>query len=149
MGMFDDIKCKFPLPVAGANGLSYQTKDTPQQFLDLYEIRVDGTLWHQDYDIEDHSDAAIWTREHPGQKSPEGLSEFIGCMTRVNKRWEQQLTFTGEIVFYAMYSGGDGKLTNSHKRDGWLVWSAHFVSGKLIHLALSENRVPEQSANLA
>lgn len=60
MGMFDDIKCKYPLPLNGANDLVYQTKDTPAQFLDKYEIREDGTLWHENYDIEDQSEAAFW-----------------------------------------------------------------------------------------
>ena len=45
MGMFDDIKCKYPLPLDGANALDYQTKDTDAQNLDNYEIREDGTLW--------------------------------------------------------------------------------------------------------
>lgn len=56
MGMFDYLQCKYPLPNAGDNDLEYQTKDTPAQFLDRYEIRVDGSLRHLDYDIEDKSD---------------------------------------------------------------------------------------------
>ncbi len=45
--MFDELRCKYPLPVSGANRLIYQTKDTEAQCLDLYEIRKNGTLWHQ------------------------------------------------------------------------------------------------------
>ncbi len=52
MGMFDYLKCKYPLPDASDNDLEYQTKDTPAQFLDNYEIRADGSLWHLDYDID-------------------------------------------------------------------------------------------------
>jgi hypothetical protein len=40
------------LPDASDNDLEYQTKDTPAQFLDNYEIRADGSLWHLDYDID-------------------------------------------------------------------------------------------------
>lgn len=47
MGMFDYVRCQYPLPVAGANDLEYQTKDTPAQDLDHYEIHADGSLWHQ------------------------------------------------------------------------------------------------------
>jgi hypothetical protein len=67
MGMFDHLKCKYPLPDAGDNDLEYQTKDTPAQFLDNYEIRADGSLWHLDYDIEDRSDP-----------NAEGLARLVG-----------------------------------------------------------------------
>ena len=74
MGMYDELRCKYPLPVKGANDLLYQTKDTPSQFIDLYEIRADGTVWRQNYDIKDRSDPKA-----------EGLERIIGCMTRINK----------------------------------------------------------------
>lgn len=45
MGMFDYIKCKYPLPVEGANERSFQTKDTPSQSLDHYEIKENGMLF--------------------------------------------------------------------------------------------------------
>jgi hypothetical protein len=41
MGMFDYIKYR---------GEEYQTKDTPRQLMDNYEIRDDGTLWYENYD---------------------------------------------------------------------------------------------------
>ena len=43
MGMFDYITYK---------GNKYQTRDTPSQTLDNYEIREDGTLWHNTYCME-------------------------------------------------------------------------------------------------
>ena len=73
MGMFDELKCKYPLPIDGLSERIFQTKDTDSQFLDCYEIREDGTFWHEEYDIEDHSD-----------HNAEGLEKFLGCMTRVN-----------------------------------------------------------------
>ena len=45
MGLYDNIRCQFSLPLAGANDLPYQTKDTDMQGLATYEIREDGTLW--------------------------------------------------------------------------------------------------------
>lgn len=60
MGTFDYLRCKYPLPLAGANALTFQTKNTPAQFLDTYELREDGTLWHEAYDTEDHSDLALF-----------------------------------------------------------------------------------------
>ena len=49
MGMFDDINCKYPLPMpADAQGytgsVDFQTKSL-NNALDKFEIREDGTLW--------------------------------------------------------------------------------------------------------
>ena len=106
MGMFDYVRCHYPLPVEGAAALEYQTKDTPAQWMDQYEIRDDGTLWHEEYDTEDRSD-----------QNAEGFERIFGIATRVNKRWEP-VTMTGEIVFYA----------------GDFEFSAYFVGGELKHL---------------
>ena len=106
MGMFDYLRCHYPLPVEGGAALEYQTKDTPAQWLDQYEIRTDGTLWHQDYDTEDRSDP-----------SAEGFARLFGCATRVNERWEP-VALTGEVVFYS----------------GDFEFSAYFVRGELKHL---------------
>lgn len=108
MGLFDYLRCNYPLPVEGAELLEYQTKDTPAQWMDQYEIRADGTLWHENYDTEDRSDP-----------NAEGFDRLFGCMTRVNKRWEPVL-LTGEIVFYA--------------ED--IEFSAYFVGGKLMRLEM-------------
>jgi len=133
MGMFDDLRCEYPLPVVGANGLAYQTKDTPAQYLDLYEIRSDGTLWHQEYDIEDHSKLGKWMAENPGKEPSEeqiNLMNIGGCMTRVNKRWVQE-HLTGEIRFYTSLG---------QKHTGWIEWSADFVEGKLNQLHLIQDK---------
>ena len=147
MGMFDDIRCKYPLPLAGANDLGYQTKDTDRQFMDLYEIREDGTLWHECYDFEDRSKLAKWKAVNPGKEPPKELKDdpfaFMGIMTRVNQRWEQ-VNVTGEIRFYTTYRIVDGKMVDTERSDGgWLEWSAYFVNGKLNQVHLVENRSPK------
>lgn len=106
MGMFDCIRCKCPLPVPFSDDNEPQTKDTPSQQLDSYEIREDGTLWHEEYDIEDQSNP-----------NAEGLLRFAGCMTRVNKRWVPT-KFTGSINFYG--EGEDGE---------WLEYQTYFIGG--------------------
>lgn len=50
MGMFDCIRCEYPLPVAGAQDYEYQTKDTPNQHMDTYTITADGRLLVEEYD---------------------------------------------------------------------------------------------------
>jgi hypothetical protein len=96
MGMFDNIKYE---------GNEYQTKDTPAQLLDYYEIRADGTLWHQEYDLviipdEDALLKQRWNYE--------------------NKRWEFCEDFIGEIRFYRALDS-----------DNWEEYSAYFKDGKL------------------
>lgn len=133
--MFDDITCRYPLPVEGANALSYQTKDTPAQMLDLYEIREDGTLWHEAYDIEDRSERGAWLKAHPGEPEPEwSLLQLGGCCAKVNRRWEFE-PMTGEVRFYDM-------LEKPHSKSGWIEFSAYFVNGALKHLELLDHRPP-------
>lgn len=115
MGMFDDIRCKYPLPVEGANNLDYQTKDTPDQSLDRYEIREDGTLWHEKYDtkIESPPDAPLgfyWHRE--------------------NKRWEP-VKMKGGLRFYT---------TLPPDHSGWIEWQAEFEDGQLKQVQLLKHR---------
>lgn len=114
MGMFDELRCHYPLTVPGANELLYQTKSFDAD-LDLYEIREDGTLWHQDYDVEDHSDP-----------NAEGFMRFGGMMTRVRQRWEP-VTLTGEVRFYSNLPPDSSD---------WIEWSASFVDGRLRELHL-------------
>ena len=112
MGMFDYLQCHYPLPIKGANNLKFQTKDTDAQFLDNYEIREDGTLWHEIYDVEDRSDP-----------NADGIMALVGKMTRINSRWERDM-MTGEIRFYA------------HRGEDWLEFSAYFVGGELRQLEI-------------
>lgn len=48
MGMYDELRCNYPLPVPGANERDYQTKDTPSQSLNKYEITADGVLRYKE-----------------------------------------------------------------------------------------------------
>ena len=116
MGMFDNIRCQYPMPVEGANDLDYQTKSTPEQWLDNYEIREDGTLFHEAYE----------SRTEDSPESP------IGFYVRRDKlRWEA-VNLTGEIRFYTSLPP---------KHSGWIEWSAYFVAGKLNQLHLIEHRL--------
>ena len=101
MGLFDTIRFR---------GHEYQSKDTPKQTLDNYEIREDGTLWTEDYDAEWISDA----------------DHFLGgYLNSHNHRWVQVENYTGEIRFYR-------NLDKEYKV--WEEFSAYFVRGHLKHL---------------
>ncbi len=88
MGLFDELTCHMALPGLGVTDAVFQTKSLPAMYMDRYELRADGTLWHEEYDIEDRSD--------PGAT---GVERLLGAMSRVNLRWEP-VNFTGEIYFY-------------------------------------------------
>ena len=50
MGMFDYVRCRYPLPHAECQDLSYQSKDTPEQGMQHYEITLDGNLLHESFE---------------------------------------------------------------------------------------------------
>jgi hypothetical protein len=129
MGMYDELTCRYPLSVAGANDLHYQTKDLDCQ-LDQLEIREDGTIWREGYDIEDRSDP-----------NAEGWMALRGALTRVNKRWEQ-LLLTGEVRFYEMLLDTGQDFNDRTREHGWLEWSAYFVRGNLSQLELIRHELP-------
>lgn len=101
MGMFDYIRY---------SGHDYQTKDTPAQLLDHYEIREDGTLWHTAYDTEWVEDENYLLKAY--------LRQF-------NEREEFCADFIGEIRFYR-------HLDKKHTQ--WEEFSAYFVNGKMREL---------------
>lgn len=125
MGMFDYIRCEYPMPATGANDLEYQTKDTPSQFMDLYLIRADGSLWREEYDIEDQSDP-----------NATGLDALVGCATRVNKRFVP-FDLTGGVAF-SYYDPASRELVE---------WSSYFLNGKLRELHLIEDTRAAKAGN--
>jgi hypothetical protein len=127
MGMFDYIRCLYPLPdgYVPQPDDEFQTKDTPSQYLDLYEIRPDGTLWQDIYDIEDRSDPKA-----------EGLMGLIGAGTRINQRWVQ-VPFHGDLNFYTSNvcgSGPHGIMTHDDSPPIGRDYVALFKDGHLIDL---------------
>ena len=66
MGMFDEVVCRYPLPWPEVQDATWQSKGTPAQYLDQYEIRADGSLWHLAYTqrFEDLPNDSIGFRIH-------------------------------------------------------------------------------------
>lgn len=137
MGMFDWIRCEYPLPdEPNGASLRFQTKDTPNQMLDDYRIDVNGELWVTTYDIEDR-----------GDPNAEGVRRIFGMMTRVNEREERVTDFTGTINFYiSNLSGGtpspDGYVWVTEDGAGGpaISWdyTAHLVKGQVVDLTGSK-----------
>lgn len=126
MGMYDVVKCEYPLPDGhNPTGEEYQTKDTPAQLLDTYRIAADGRLEHELYDIEDQSDPKA-----------EGVERIFGMMTRVNKRFEG-VSFHGALVFYTSNVSGVsavGVVTSDNKPPVYREYVALFKDGQLIDI---------------
>lgn len=108
MGMFDQVWCRYPLPGVGVLDVEFQSKDTPAQFCQDYEIRGDGTLWRLHYEIVDRSD--------PTATDP--LKRIFGSMARENEHWEREF-LSGAMRFYTKWS------------DEWLEFEALFLDGLL------------------
>jgi len=81
MGMFDEVRVLWPLPWPEMQDATWQSKDTPVQYLDHYEIREDGSLWHKAYDPRYEEDA----------EAPFGF-----VIHHDNERWERE-PFVGEL----------------------------------------------------
>lgn len=132
MGMYDKIRCKMPLPVdidVEHREHWFQTKSLGCA-MDYYEIREDGTLWREAYEIEDRSDPHA-----------EGLMRLVGCMTRVNKRWIPCSAFTGEIAFYT-FASDIGEKEAGRPNSGWIEFSTYFIRGQLKQFELMRCDMP-------
>jgi len=105
MGMFDYITY---------NGNKYQTKNTPSQSIDNYEIR-NNQLWYEDYDAE-------WIDAERGS--------FLGHIEKKNLRWTFCEKFIGEIRFYRLLNRKTSTLEE---------YSSYFYKGQLKELHLLEN----------
>lgn len=55
MGMFDEIVVEYPLPDGWRPSERLQTKDF-ECFMEVYELRADGTLWQRQVRMEDNPD---------------------------------------------------------------------------------------------
>ncbi len=121
MGMFDIVRCEYPLPAGAEKVREWQSKDLPALYCETYTIRADGTLWHTDYDVEDR-----------GDKSKEGLERLIGSATPVNKREAFCADFSGDVEFY----GSDGK--SAYAPHTWWEFTATFKDGRLTEFKQTE-----------
>ena len=121
MGMYDDIVCKYPLPLPedtkGFHPYGFQTKDLDNA-LDCYEIREDGTLWLRECERE-------YTDGNPKGKT---WSEKIGIV-KETKVWWTHVKLTKTINMYT-YQHGEGEY------DYWVEFVIEFVDGVINKITL-------------
>jgi len=132
MGMFDDITCKYPLPLPedpkGYSNNKYQTKDFDNA-MDLYEIREDGTLWLRCAEYE-------YTDGNPNAKS---LIEKLPTRKEIKVWWQQIFPITDTVRLYAYDTD-----TND-KYDYWIECDVTFVGGKVTEAKLLEFTATDNS----
>ena len=130
MGMYDDIVCKYPLPLPedtkGYITESFQTKDLDCG-LDCYEIREDGTLWLRECERE-------YTEGNPNGKT---FFEKFG-MVKETKVWWTHVKTTTTIRMYDYNNYNDGPY------DYWVEFEIVFIDGvidkiKLIKFEATDN----------
>lgn len=102
MGMFDYINYK---------GNEYQTKDTPEQCMETYEIRGDE-LWFKKVERD-------WVEDES--------SLFGGYLKEISHEWEFCNSFDGAIMFYRTTGG-----------DSWEEYKILFMDGKIIKMEKME-----------
>ena len=139
MGLFDSIKCKYPLPrpegsaeVAGVNfnDLDYQTKDLDETMSE-FELREDGTIWK-----EEHKYKFI-----AGDPKGKSFSDKIGHMEPENSWWAQ--AFPDVIIFY------DSIIRDEFVNDYWIEYKAVFSKGVLTSIEIVEFKTVDNSIRKA
>lgn len=90
MGMFDYVRCDYPLPSQEDVGQEFQTKDFDAPFLRHYVITADGRLIRPVVNYEDHSDPT----------APAGsFASLRGLMTPVPTGEVEDLNWHGYVEF--------------------------------------------------
>ena len=99
------------------NKEEYQTKDTPQQSLDTYEIRGDELWWKK--------------TEYEWADDEESL--FGGYMKEVSHEWVFCDRFDGVIDFYR-----ENKEEGGYKKGAWIEYHTLFNNGRMIKIERKE-----------
>ena len=123
MGMFDEIVCKYHLPLPedtkGFHPYGFQTKDLDNA-LDCYEIREDGTLWLRECERD-------YTDGNPNGKT---WSEKIGSV-KETKVWWTHVKLTKKINMYTYHQG-------ENEYDYWVEFVVEFVDGIINKIELKK-----------
>lgn len=149
MGLYDTIKCKFPLPVpedrqeltkADFNTIfTFQTKNLGRG-LSNYEIREDGTMWKEEFGIV----LVPYTEKEKEElhRHPTGLwfdTYIDGKYERTNKTWVRYNPHNLVVEMHDLYfSGYDDDLCL--KNDYWIKYSVEFRESVVVDIKLLEFR---------
>lgn len=108
MGMFDTIRY---------NNHEFQTKDTPMQGLEMYEIRGDQ----------------LWFKRVERQWVDDEDSFFGGYLEELSHEWIFCEDFDGAIRFYREDEDNGG-----YKEGKWIEYRALFMDGRMLKCERTE-----------
>ena len=122
MGMYDDLKCEYPLPDKEVQKETFQTKDFDCQ-MEEYLITEEGKLVHHTVRYETVPDEE---REYYGtpEWDEKPFVRSFGCMRSI-PTGDVEIPFHGDLLFYT-YTGDFNKGT-----DIWYEYEARFTEGQL------------------
>jgi len=112
MGLYDYIKCEYPLPDDGPQDALFQTKDTDANYMEAYRITTDGRLVHQTVRYET---VPPEVRPYPNADDWRGV---VGCFRSV-PTGDVTIHYHGDIYFYESIGGE------------WFEYVARFTEGKV------------------
>jgi hypothetical protein len=158
--MFDSIKCELPLPSLpqgvldrwilkvdkspSSSEVVFQTKDTPNQGMSMYNIDSTGQLFVEKIE-------GYWEEPELVEKDvindPDSLEPYNGFLTalgkyhEISREWEK-VNYTGSINFYESYNHPDkpryGDDLYDHEDDrfrymsGWIEYQVQLINGKVL-----------------
>ena len=121
MGMYDDIRCEYPLPDKEVQGEVFQTKDFGC-CLEEYLITKEGKIIHHTVRRE-----AVPEEERPYYGKPEwdkGLYRMFGSLRSI-PTGDVEIPFHGDLRFYTYLGDLKGDT------ETWYEYEARFTEGVL------------------
>lgn len=116
MGMFDDVRCFYPLPWPEAQGGRFQSKSTPDQYLSSYKITLDGRLYLGD-------DNGEWTHVTENGEIEIHITHSIA---QENYSYSVRFWFRDGVVKDAIFE----KVPCSNQGHIWDEWPALITDAK-------------------
>lgn len=112
MGMFDELKCEYPLPDPIVQDEIFQTKSL-DRLLDNYTLTRDGRL--------------ILHQAHYGPEPEEEqpLISDVSEVPRANSEKDVEISYHGDVFFYTLLG------TPGADDWQWFEYKARFIEGKL------------------
>jgi len=119
MGMFDYVKCDYPLPDPEAQGMSFQSKCFDCEMHE-YTITKEGRLIHHDFETEMTPEDEL---PEENKNAEEGsIFKLWGIMrTKPGSERDVDMNYHGWFNFY--------EYTSDHK---WYEYNAKFTDGKIV-----------------
>ena len=128
MGMFDYLKCEYPLSAPEVQDEEFQTKRFSCR-MDNYRIAEGGELFVIEHD---YVEVPEQEREYYGKPEWErgGFYQLIGSMRSIPRPERLLINFSGEVEFYTY----TGDINGDDDQIEWYEYVALYSKGELIKI---------------